>query len=53
METITVRLPRAIVRGIERLVKKGIYPSKSAAIRIAVQEFLKRELKTWRELERL
>ncbi|HID91213.1 TPA: ribbon-helix-helix protein, CopG family [Candidatus Bathyarchaeota archaeon] len=53
METVTVRLPIAIVKAIDELVKRGIYPSRSAAVRIAVQEFVKRELKTWRELRRL
>lgn len=50
---MTVRLPKAILRAIDKLVEKGIYPSRSAAIRIAVQEFVKNELKTWKELGRL
>lgn len=44
MKLITVKMPEIYVRGIEELVKAGLYSSRSEVIRIAVRELLKREL---------
>jgi len=46
MRLVTVKLPEAIVEGIDELVKTGFYPSRSAVIRAAVRDLLRREL--WR-----
>jgi Arc/MetJ-type ribon-helix-helix transcriptional regulator len=46
MKLVTVKLPEALVRGLDELVKSGMYPSRSSAIRAAVRDMLKREL--WR-----
>jgi Arc/MetJ-type ribon-helix-helix transcriptional regulator len=37
MELVQVRLPRGLIERLDKLVKKGIYPNKSEAIREAVR----------------
>jgi len=44
MKLVTVLLPEASLRGLDELVRMGIYPSRSAAIRAAVRDLLKSEL---------
>ncbi len=46
MKLITVKLPEALIEGLDELVRSGMYPSRSAAVRAAVRDMLKREL--WR-----
>lgn len=46
MKLVTVKLPEALIEGLDELVGSGLYPSRSAAIRTAVRDMLKREL--WR-----
>ena len=46
MKLVTVKLPEDLITGLDDLVKSGMYPSRSAAIRTAVRDMLKREL--WR-----
>jgi len=41
---VTLLLPEAYLEGLDKLVGQGIYPSRSAAIRFAVLDMLKREL---------
>ena len=47
MKLVTVLLPEAYIEGLEELVRSGMYPSRSAAIRVAVRDMLKKEL--WAE----
>lgn len=44
MILVTVKLPKALVEGLDDLVEAGMYQSRSAAIRSAVRDLLKREL---------
>jgi len=44
MRPITIHLPEPYIDAIERLVEMGRYPSKSEAIRVAVRDFIFREL---------
>ena len=44
MKLITVKLPDALVQGIDELIKTGMYPSRSAVVRAAVRDLLKNEL---------
>ena len=45
MRIITVNLPLSYVRAIEKLTgKNGMYPSRSELIRVAVREFIIKEL---------
>ncbi|MFH0897030.1 MAG: ribbon-helix-helix domain-containing protein [Candidatus Bathyarchaeota archaeon] len=46
MKLVTVKLPEALIGGLDELVSSGMYPSRSSAIRAAVRDMLKREL--WR-----
>lgn len=46
MKIVTVNIPEAYLDSIEKLVgDEGLYPSRSELIRVAVREFLLRELK--------
>jgi len=49
MKLVTVLLPEAYLVGLDELVRSGMYPSRSAAIRAAVRDLLKRELWVKRE----
>lgn len=44
LKLVTLLLPEAYLEGLDKLVGQGIYPSRSAAIRFAVLDMLKREL---------
>jgi len=47
LKLVTLLLPEAYLEGLDKLVGQGMYPSRSAAIRFAVVDLLKREL--WRQ----
>lgn len=49
MKLVTVLLPEAYLEGLDELVRGAMYPSRSAAIRAAVRDLLKRELWARRE----
>ncbi|MEM3736889.1 MAG: ribbon-helix-helix domain-containing protein [Candidatus Bathyarchaeia archaeon] len=44
MKLITVKLPEALVEGMDELVRTHMYNSRSALIRAAVRDLLKNEL---------
>ena len=44
MKLATVLLPEVYLVGLDELVRSGMYSSRSAAIREAVRDLLKREL---------
>jgi antitoxin ParD1/3/4 len=44
MRLISVKIPEALIEGLDELVKSAMYPSRSAAIRVAVRDMLRREL---------
>ena len=44
MKLVTVKLPEALIDGLDELSRSGMYPSRSAAIRAAVRDMLKKEL---------
>jgi Arc/MetJ-type ribon-helix-helix transcriptional regulator len=39
-----VKIPEALIEGLDDLAKSALYPSRSAAIRAAVRDMLKKEL---------
>ena len=47
MRLVTLLLPEAYLQGLDRLVGMGTYHSRSAVIRYAVMDLLKKEL--WRQ----
>lgn len=44
MQIVTVNLPSAYIEAIGTLTSKGLYPSRSEAIRVALRTFLRDEL---------
>lgn len=44
MRLISVKLPEALIEGMDELVRKGAYPSRSSILRTAVRDLLKKEL---------
>lgn len=44
MKNITIALPEIYVENIEKIQNVGLVPSRSEAIRLAIREFLKREI---------
>ncbi|MHA3964610.1 MAG: ribbon-helix-helix domain-containing protein [Candidatus Thorarchaeota archaeon SMTZ1-45] len=40
MKVIPVRIPNKIIEGIDKLVEKGIYANRSAAIRVIVTRYI-------------
>lgn len=47
LKLISVKMPEALIEGMDELVKKGVYPSRSALMRTAVRDLLKKEL--WKQ----
>jgi len=43
--TISLHMPEVLLEGLDMLVEAGLYASRSEAMRIAVRDLLKRELK--------
>lgn len=44
VKTITLKIGDALLNAIDELVKRGLYTSRSEAIRIAIKELVKKEL---------
>ena len=44
MKIVTVKIPEAWLKGIDGLVKDGMYQNRSAAIRAAIRDLLKKEV---------
>ena len=51
MKIITINLPEKYLQAIQILNDMGVYPSRSEAIRIALHQFLAKELKMFKDLE--
>ncbi|MHA2006532.1 MAG: ribbon-helix-helix domain-containing protein [Promethearchaeota archaeon] len=51
MKIITINLPEKYLQAIQILNDMGIYPSRSEAIRIALRDFLGKELKMYNDLD--
>jgi antitoxin ParD1/3/4 len=46
MKLVTVLLPEAYLEGLDELVRQNMYQSRSATIRAAVHDLLRREIWT-------
>lgn len=44
MQVVTVWLPEYVIECIQELIQKGMYPDRSACIRVAIRDLLKNEL---------
>lgn len=51
MKIITINLPEKYLQAIQILNDMGIYPSRSEAIRIALHDFLAKELRMYKDLD--
>lgn len=51
MKIITINLPERYLANIQILNDFGVYPSRSEAIRIALRDFLSKELEMYDDLE--
>jgi Arc/MetJ-type ribon-helix-helix transcriptional regulator len=51
LRLVTVKLPEAQIEGLDKLVRMGMYPSRSAAIRASIRDMLKKEL--WKPVPQL
>jgi Arc/MetJ-type ribon-helix-helix transcriptional regulator len=49
MKLLSLKMPDALVEGMDELVRRGLYPSRSAVIRKAVRDLLRKEL--WSNVE--
>jgi antitoxin ParD1/3/4 len=52
MERVTLRIPKAQIEDVERMVESGEFPNRSEAIRAAVRDMLNEQLDDGRERER-
>jgi len=44
LKLVTVKLPDAVITGMDEMIRQGYYQSRSALIRAAVRDLLKKEL---------
>jgi len=44
MKLVSVKMPEALIEAMDELVRRGLYPSRSAVLRTAVRDLLKEEL---------
>ncbi len=51
MKIITINLPEKYLQAIKILNDMGVYPSRSEAIRVALREFLAKELNMFKDLD--
>ena len=49
MKLLSLKMPDALVEGMDELVRRRLYPSRSAVMRAAVRDLLKKEL--WSNVE--
>lgn len=43
MKSVSFRVPEEYLRGLEVLVERGVFKSRSEAVRVAVRELLQKE----------
>lgn len=47
MQLISINMPKETIEGLDELVRQGLYPNRSEAIRFAIRDLLKEEV--WRK----
>ena len=50
---MTINLPEAFLDALEKLTEYGLYPSRSEAIRVALRDFLSKELQIAQKFKEL
>jgi len=51
MRIVSIHLPETYIQGLDELVRMGLFPSRSEAVRVAVRDLLRREqlrMRKWR-----
>ncbi|MCK4370294.1 MAG: ribbon-helix-helix protein, CopG family [Candidatus Lokiarchaeota archaeon] len=51
MKIITINLPEKYLQAIQILNDMSVYPSRSEAIRVALRQFLSKEIKMYNDLD--
>lgn len=51
MKICTINLPEPFLAALEKLTEYGLYPSRSEAIRVALRDFLSKELQIAQKLK--
>ncbi len=51
MKIVTINLPEPFLDALEKLTEYGLYPSRSEAIRVALRDFLAKELQIAQKLK--
>lgn len=51
MKIITINLPEQYLQAMQNLQDLNVYPSRSEQIRVALHEFLPKELKMYKDLD--
>ena len=49
MKLVSLKMPDMLVEGMDELVRRGLYPSRSAVMRAPVRDLLRKEL--WSNVE--
>jgi len=44
LKIVSVKMPEALIDGMDELVRRGVYPSRSAVMRTAIRDLLRSEL---------
>lgn len=53
MKVITVKVPKAYIDELNKLIEAGLFPSRSEAIRIAIRDLLRKELWIEQDVRRI
>jgi Arc/MetJ-type ribon-helix-helix transcriptional regulator len=53
MKIITINVPERYLKAIEELSKRGKYPSRSEAVRVALEKLIKSDLEMYQDLGKL
>jgi Arc/MetJ-type ribon-helix-helix transcriptional regulator len=53
MKIVTINLPEPFLAALEKLTECGLYPSRSEALRVALRDFLSKELQVAQKLKEI
>lgn len=53
MKIVTINLPEPFIDALAKLTEYGLYPSRSEAIRVALRDFLSKELQIAQKLKEI
>lgn len=53
MKIVTINVPTPLLAALEKMTDYGLYPSRSEALRVALRDFLARELQLAQRLKQV